>query len=84
MRLTKPTIHLNGTSAARLYEELDEARRLARELLRALDDCTPNVRDYCPQGPDVFSTAHMGHTARIDAVRQILLELSELQEHVAT
>ncbi len=83
MRLTKPTIHLNGTSAERLYNDLDEARRAARDLLRALEDCAPNARDYYPQGADAFSRARMEHQVRIEAVRQIQYELNELHEHVA-
>lgn len=77
-----PTIHMNGTSARTLLDDIEEASNallIAQNALRAM---SPNGRDYYPQGPDAIQTAIDEHQARIDRVRGVREELNTLAEAI--
>jgi len=50
-----PTIHINGTSAKELLEQLRNASVAVREARGALQQAAPHGRDYYPQGHDASS-----------------------------
>lgn len=82
-KFTLPTIHLNGTSAESLYEDLANALGAMRDALRALDKVSPNARDYYPQGPHAINEALREHDERVRRIRSVMRELESLAEHVA-
>jgi hypothetical protein len=55
--MTFPTIHGNGTSPEQLMANYKAAAEAIRAAQAALQDCSPNGRDYYPQGPDAISKA---------------------------
>jgi hypothetical protein len=79
---SKPTIHMNGTSANQLYEDYEEALDSVREAIKMLEKASPNGRDY-PQGDAAYTTAKKEHDARIAALVKICNELGAILEHVA-
>jgi hypothetical protein len=81
--MIKPTIHLNGSSADQLFEQLSDAIGAAYRLLDALSLAAPNGRDYYPQGPDALKLATVAHVSRVARIQSVLDELRELSEHVA-
>lgn len=78
-----PTIHLNGTSKDELLRQLLDAGDALTTAIRALTQCTPNGRDYYPQGPEAFTLAHDEHYRRMDRLQDVLAELSEMAEKVS-
>lgn len=81
--MIKPTIHLNGTSANALLDQYTTAGDAVRLALEALGNAAPNGRDYYPQGPAAFEQARKEHDARTAKLREVLVDLGELAEHVA-
>jgi hypothetical protein len=82
--MMKPTVHLNGTSAGDLFEQLSEALSALRAAETKLQSAAPNGRDYYPQGPDAIHKAQEEHYARCIKLRDVINDLSELQEHIDT
>lgn len=81
--LSAPSIHLNGSSADALIEQLTGAGRALRDALRALDDAAPNARDYYLQGDgDEFGKAMREHLSRVERVRSVMEEITSIDEHV--
>jgi hypothetical protein len=80
--LTKPTVHLNGTSRAELARQLSEARKAIRAAQDALNEASPNGRDYYPQPLGALRAATGEHLARARALASIDAELAALQAHV--
>jgi len=79
--MTKPTIHMNGTSAAVLLVHYREAMRNIREAAEALNHCAPNGRDYYPQGDGALAQAQAEHRARYAALQAAYHELEQLAVH---
>jgi len=77
----RPTIHNNGSSPEDLRDSYAAARRLCRELGDALRACTPNGRDYYPQGPEALPLASEEHQDRQRAVKRLHDELQLMVEH---
>lgn len=80
--MLKPTIHLNGTSREALLEGYAHAGSAVSRAIEALQDSTPNARDYYPQGEHAFAEAVQEHRARIQALREVYNQLSDLVAHV--
>jgi len=78
-----PTIHLNGTSADALIDQLSEAIDALAVALRRLQDASPNARDYYPQGPHAFTEAQAEHEARWRAIDAVRRELDDIRERAA-
>ncbi len=78
-----PTIHLNGTSADALIEQLTGAGGALRAAIRALDEAAPNARDYYVQGADAYAKASREHLSRVERVRAVLDEVYEINESLA-
>lgn len=80
--MTKPTIHLNGTSRKDLAEGYEAAFRAVTDAAEALTKSCPNGRDYYPQGSDAFDAAVKEHRARREKLESVKGELMELWEAV--
>ena len=82
--LTKPTVHLNGTSRARLlggYCDAATAVRAAQDALSA--DAAPNARDYYTQSDGAFADANREHVERIRLLQNVIDDLNERALHVS-
>ncbi len=80
--MTIPTIHLNGTSRANLLEQQLDAAHALRAALEKLSEACPNGRDYYPQGPEAMSAAVREHESRMERVRSVLREVSDLADAI--
>ncbi len=80
--MTKPVIHLNGTSAESLLEQFQNAARALRAASAKISDAWPNGRDYYPLGPDAIREATAEFERRQRAVNEIAAEFEALWEHV--
>jgi hypothetical protein len=72
LKMTVPTIHLNGTSKARLIDALCNASDALNAAYAALRETAPNGRDYYPQGPAALPAAtneHLDRLRRLDAIK---------------
>jgi hypothetical protein len=81
-KLTIPTVHMNGTQAAVLVQQIKDARRAVRDAIVALEGMDPNGRDYYPQGEGAYERARREHTARIAALAGISAELAYIHEEI--
>lgn len=82
--MTKPTIHLNGTSGEELLEGYRTAMEGISNAQQAMRAAWPNARDYYPQGPGVINDAIREHAQRLLKLDEIHAELTELAEHCDT
>lgn len=80
--LTKPSIHLNGTSGESLREGYEKAIAAVDAAIEAVAQASPNARDYYPQGNTAFGAADDEHVARMRRLQEVKAELAELYEHV--
>lgn len=79
MKISTPTIHMNGSSAKSLKNEYMEAYVAAGELLNQLNAIDLNARDYYVQSdPDAFEQARLQSSARCFAVKNIRKELETI------
>jgi len=76
--LTKPTIHLNGSSAEGLAEGYRGAYSAVGDAIRAVQATAPNARDYYTQGPGAVSKADKEHRARLQRLSDVQKELEDL------
>jgi hypothetical protein len=77
-----PTIHINGSSPKDLFENACEALGALRKAIQAVEETSPNGRDYYPQGDGAIKTAVCEHASRIERLRSVIAELEELAEHI--
>ena len=80
--LTKPTIHMNGSSVHDLSACLENAYAALRVAMEKLEECAPNGRDYYPQGNNAINQAMAEHYGRTKAILEIMRQLGELYLHV--
>lgn len=78
-----PTLHLNGTGRNDLLRQSREACRALERAIEAMSEATPHGRDYYPQGPDATNAARNAHVARMDALRAVLAEQTEIYHAIA-
>jgi hypothetical protein len=81
-KTTVPTIHLNGTSAGELREQLDRAVDGLRGARECVVMAGPNGRDYYPQAAGATEAAMGAHERRLRHLDDMLAELEEQREHV--
>jgi hypothetical protein len=77
-----PTIHLNGTSKGNLLHYLGEAHSAIMEAQRKLADAAPNGRDYYVQSPQALYAAQDEHSARMQKLEDVKLDLEALCEAI--
>ena len=78
--IVTPIIHLNGDRPDVLLANLKDAYRAIRAAIVALQQCTPNGRNYYPD-PGRFERARTQHDERLDkllAVAQSIAGEAEL------
>lgn len=80
--LTLPTIHLNGTSKAQLFEAVFAALDAIAVARAALQASAPNGRDYYPQGDLAIRQALAEHMTRVRMLDTVYDELHAIAEHV--
>ena len=78
-----PTIHMNGTAACDLIEDLTRASASLYQAILDVQRAGPNGRDYYPQGPDAISRAIADHVWRLKRLTDVRQELEDIIEHVA-
>jgi hypothetical protein len=81
--LMTPSVHLNGTSGEQLFEQVCGVLDVLRALRKAMDDASPNARDYYIQGDDAFKIAVLQHDARGFKVTVLIEEYQALAEGIA-
>ena len=79
--ISKPTIHINGTSASDLLETHVAAYRALNAAYEVVSNAHPNARDYYPQGPDAYTKASKQNEERLKKLRQMSDEFLALAEH---
>lgn len=79
--MTKPCIHLNGTSAAELERAYSAAYSAVQLSIDAVAATGPNGRDYYPLGAEAMESAQNEHASRMAALGKIEQELLELLMH---
>lgn len=77
-----PTVHLNGTAAEDLHDQLQNALKALREAQRMLERASPNGRDYYPQGDSALVSALQSHDRRWMQLDRVLREIEEQRDHV--
>jgi hypothetical protein len=78
--VTKPFIHLNGTSAEELRDAYVAALHAVNAAYEAVQKCSPNGRDYYPV-PGSLDSAIEEHRTRLQALHAISEELLALAVH---
>lgn len=81
-KFTVPTVHLNGTSFAGLYDPLVRAGDDLSAALGSLAECAPHGRDYYLQGEDAYAKARTEHLSRVARLQSVLDELMAMARHV--
>jgi hypothetical protein len=79
MPLVTPQISINGTNPRNLVEDYSRARSALMEAVRALQEASPNGRDY-QRDPTEFEAARRQHADRIKRLESVRHELEELAE----
>jgi capsule polysaccharide export protein KpsE/RkpR len=77
-KLTRPTVHSNGTSRSALAESLRAAHAATSAAEEAVRAAAPHLRDYYPQGGGAFDRAQAEHRSRLSRLSSVLEELSAL------
>ena len=80
---TLPTIHINGSSPKDLFENACEALGALRKAIQAVEETSPNGRDYYPQGDGAIAVAISEHCDRIKRIQSVIADLQTLAEHIA-
>ena len=80
-RLTVPTVHLNGTSAQGLLDQLQAAVEALRQAQVSVVEAAPNGRDYYLQA-GASTLAMELHERRCQDLHRMRTELEEMRDHV--
>lgn len=83
MTLTKPTIHLNGTSAQELLDAYVAAFQALHVAHAKLALTAPHGRDYYVQKGDALAAAIEQHAERMRRIGGVIREIEELAMHVS-
>jgi hypothetical protein len=80
-KLAVPVVHLNGTGKTGLVDPIRAAYSLCEDLLKALSETAPHMRDYyvaITKTPSLYEDARAQYRARVQAVANIQDELEVL------
>ena len=80
--LTAPTVHLNGTTGSTLFGELHDALTAVNVAIEKVCDACPHGRDYYVEGPGAYEAARKQFNERLDALKEIAVELEALCDEV--
>jgi hypothetical protein len=81
--MIKPTIHLNGTSPERLFEDYHNAYRAVNAAIEALVNVEFHPRDYYPQDNKAFELARAQRVEQFIKLRDVRDELRDVAEYVS-
>ena len=81
MKLTYPSIHMNGTSAKSLIEGYVAGYEAIGQAIHALQNNAPHGRDYYPQGDEAYKKAREEHEARVSHLLAVQDEIQEICLH---
>ncbi len=81
--MTFPTVHLNGTSARDLLNDVCKQLNALNAALEVMAATGPNARDYYPQGSMAFPLARQEHSDRMDKIRMVIAEVGQTAEYLA-
>lgn len=77
--LAIPTVHLNGTSATELLNQLRDAFTAVRQATEKLSKAAPHGRDYYVQNNDrAYALAREQHEQRVKALVDIANDLEAI------
>ena len=76
-----PTIHMNGTSKADLFDGYMTALEAMQAAIDAVIQTGPNGRDYYPQGDAALRQAMDEHRDRLKRLGAVADELNALAAH---
>lgn len=76
--LNVPAVHMNGSSAETMVEDLCEAYKAIGDAIDKLKQCCPNARDFYVQELGTFEKAKDQHMDRMRALTNVQNELSAL------
>ena len=79
--MTKPTIHLNGSSVNDLLKGYSEAHHAVSVAMEKLAVCGPHGRDYYVTGPTDIDKAISEHRARLEKLKEVQDDLFLLSMH---
>jgi hypothetical protein len=82
-----PTVHLNGTSGSDLESAYERAATALHDAIQALDETSPNGRDYYVQEEpggesNAFGRARLEHMNRQATLALVARELAALYQSV--
>jgi hypothetical protein len=77
-----PTLHLNGSSAPHLRDQLCDVAEALRKAMRAIEQAGPNARDYYPQGEYAYPQARAEHDSRLKRIRDVLDEYEQIHDNL--
>lgn len=83
MNLTKPTVHLNGTSRDSLRRQYEDAGVALNAAFRKLVEASPNAQDYYVQDCFAFASAQREHEDRLARIKSVYDEIEWLLLEVA-
>ena len=73
-----PTVHLNGTGYADLFQQLDAVTEALDAALSAMSRATPHGRDYYTHG-DAISPSRGDHFGRVRKIEQVWEEINAIK-----
>lgn len=77
-----PTIHLNGTSAEVLLDNVQNALRELDSAYKAIEGMAPNARDYYLQGDFAFTSASDSHSSMLAKIKNVRNEVYDVYEGI--
>lgn len=77
-----PTIHPNGTPAARLLSQYANARFALSKALAMIREIELNERDYYPQGDAAWRRAREGMRQVVDGVEEFRHRLEDVEKGI--
>lgn len=76
--LAIPTIHLNGTSAGELVNQLKDAFTAVRKAADTLKQAAPHPRDYYVQNERAYALAREQHIQRLTSLEGVASDLERI------
>lgn len=79
-----PVVNINGTAASDLLERHMTVKRHLQHAVETLSECAPHGRDYqtLPDHQQALHRAIDEHSNRMLKLRQVMVELEIIAEHV--
>lgn len=73
-----PTVHLNGTSAKELLNQLKDAFTAVRQANEKLAQAAPHARDYYVQNDRAYALAREQHVQRVKSLEAVAADLERI------